>query len=683
MPPQQIGRYAVKKLLGRGGMASVYLGYDPTFEREVAVKVLPRAFLNNPKFIQRFEREAKTIASLEHPAIVPVYDFGKDEDQPFLTMRYMQGGSLADLLDDGKVSLEETARVFERLAPGLDYAHTRNVIHRDLKPGNILFDESGTPYLTDFGIAKLTEGTTADLTGTGVVGTPAYMSPEQARGYQVNSRTDIYALGVILYEMLTGKQPFFAETPLGLAMQHIQQPVPDIHAVSPELPRGLKLVISLSMAKEPETRYASAGAMAQALIDIVEETTEKEDKVDSSPPTRVHNRQAAATIVEEPLDPGPMSAPTRKATAEEDASLEAMRQVQSAQPPQPYEYYEQYSEPHEAGNGFWGWVLGLGSAGVIGIIALIVIIAGLAYAFSPSQSNRANPTVQAIVETQSVAAADPSEVPGPTQIPDIGSTMVAQIDGMTLLYVPEGEFVMGSGPSDPNARDDERPQHSPFLSGYWIDQTEVTNAMFARFLQESGNQSEGGALWLTEDDPDSRLSQTDGQWQIESGYENHPVVEVTWFGANAYCQWAGRELPTEAQWEKAARGTDGRLYPWGSSFGPELANADNTGDNCDGGACDSFTGSSPVGSFPNGASPFGALDMAGNVWELTADYYDANYFNSSPTQNPQGAQEGDNRVLKGGSFSSPERVLRGARRGEADPSGSNFNIGFRCALPTP
>ena len=678
MPPKQIGRYTIKKLLGRGGMASVYLGYDPTFEREVAVKVLPRAFLNFPKFIQRFEREAKTIASLEHSAIVPVYDFGKDEDQPYLTMRYMHGGSLADLLDKGKVSVADTARMFERLAPALDYAHKRKVIHRDLKPGNILFDSSGTPYLTDFGIAKLTEGTTADLTGTGVVGTPAYMSPEQARGQEVNARTDIYALGVILYEMLTGKQPYFADTPLALAMQHIQQPIPDIHSVDPELPKGLKLIISLSMAKDAETRYASAGAMAKALKDIKEDLESTKEFDGTPPPTKIHNPKHSATIVEEPLDLGPMSAPTRKATPEENAALDAMRR--EPEPQQEYSY-EDYAQPEEESNGIWGWVLGLGSAGVIGLISLVVIIAGIAYAFSPSPSE-ANATVQAIVEAESSAANATTAPALPTSEPELGSTMVSPVDGMTMVFVPEGDFVMGSAPSDPNARDDELPQHTVFLSDYWIDQTEVTNAMFALFLQDTGNQSEGGA-WLTENDPDIHVFLSDGQWQAEAGFEDHPMVEVTWYGASAYCQWAGRELPTEAQWEKAARGTDGRIYPWGSQYGAELANADNTGDTCDGGACDSFTDSAPVGSFPEGASPFGALDMAGNVWELTTDFYSADYFGISPAQNPQGPQEGDTRVLKGGSFSSPLRVLRSARRGEADTSGSNFNIGFRCVLPTP
>ena len=682
MPPKQIGRYAIKKLLGRGGMASVYLGYDPTFEREVAVKVLPRAFLNNPKFIQRFEREAKTIASLEHPAIVPVYDFGEDEDQPFLTMRYMHGGSLADRLESGKIALEDTALIFERLAPALDYAHKRNVIHRDLKPGNILFDTSRTPYLTDFGIAKLTEGTSADLTGTGVVGTPAYMSPEQARGHAIDSRTDIYALGVILYEMLTGEQPYFADTPLGLAMQHIQQPIPDIRKVAPDLPRGLKLIISLSMAKEAEGRYASASAMAQAVREIVEEEEEEiEKKVEPAPPTRVHKRPLSATIVEEPLDLGPMSAPTRKATPEEDAALDALAQA----PPrfaQPDPYDELYPTAEDARSGIWGWILGLGSAGVIGLLSLIVIIAGIAYAFGPNQT-QANPTVRSIVETQSVTTSVPTSVPSPTVAPSIGSSMTSPLDGMTMVFVPEGEFLMGSLASDPDARADEMPGHTVFLSSYWIDRTEVTNAMFAIFLEASGNQSEGGALWLTKDDPDSHLILIEGEWQAEPGFEDHPVVEVTWYGANAYCQWSGRELPTEAQWEKAARGLDGRLYPWGNEFGPGRSNGDNTGNNCDGSACDNFTGSAPVGSFPDGASPFDALDMAGNVWELTADYYGEDYFSSSPAQNPQGVQEGVNRVIKGGSFSSPPRVLRAARRGEADPSGSNFNIGFRCALSAP
>ena len=155
MEPQKFGRYEIKAEIGRGGMATVYHAYDPRFEREVALKVLPRAMLHDPQFRTRFEREAKTIAMLEHPAIVPVYDFGEEDGQPYFVMRYMTGGSLTDRMKNGPMTVQEVAHLFERLAPALDEAHAKGIIHRDLKPGNILFDQYGEPYISDFGIAKI------------------------------------------------------------------------------------------------------------------------------------------------------------------------------------------------------------------------------------------------------------------------------------------------------------------------------------------------------------------------------------------------------------------------------------------------------------------------------------------------------------------------------------------------
>ena len=220
--PQQIGRYEIRAELGRGGMATVYRAYDPRFTREVAIKVLPREFLHDTQFRARFEREARTIATLEHPAIVPVYDFGEEDKQPYIVMRLMTGGSLADRLSHSPLSLLESARIFNRLTPALDRAHSKGVIHRDLKPGNILFDDDNNPYISDFGIAKITEAGTVYTHSGGIVGTPAYMSPEQARGDRdIDSRSDIYALGAILYEMLTGRLPYEADTPMGLAVKHI------------------------------------------------------------------------------------------------------------------------------------------------------------------------------------------------------------------------------------------------------------------------------------------------------------------------------------------------------------------------------------------------------------------------------------------------------------------------------
>lgn len=264
----KIGRYDVEAELGRGGMATVYRAYDPGFRREVAIKVLPREFLHDPQFRARFEREAQIIASLEHPAIVPVYDFGEEDGQPYLVMRLMTGGSLAGRLAAGPLPLAEAARIFARLAPALDKAHAQGIIHRDLKPGNILFDADDNPYISDFGIAKLTEAT-ATFTGSGVIGTPAYMSPEQARGDRsIDGRSDLYALGAIVFQMLTGRLPYEADTPMGLAVKHITEPTPHILETKPDLPPGCEDLIQTAMAKDRDQRYRTAGGLAEALATL-------------------------------------------------------------------------------------------------------------------------------------------------------------------------------------------------------------------------------------------------------------------------------------------------------------------------------------------------------------------------------------------------------------------------------
>ncbi|HUM72123.1 MAG TPA: serine/threonine-protein kinase, partial [Chloroflexota bacterium] len=214
MIPEKINRYEIKRELGRGGMASVYEAYDPQFQRPVAVKLLPREFLHDPEFRARFTREARTIAALEHPAIVPVYDFGEEDGQPFLVMRLMTGGSLTDRLANGPLPIDEAAEILKRIGSALDRAHSQGIIHRDLKPGNILFDHYGDAFLADFGIARIAAAG-SQLTASGsLVGTPTYMSPEQVYGNkELDGRSDIYALGVILYQMLTGEIPFDADTP--------------------------------------------------------------------------------------------------------------------------------------------------------------------------------------------------------------------------------------------------------------------------------------------------------------------------------------------------------------------------------------------------------------------------------------------------------------------------------------
>lgn len=262
--PTKIGRYEIKSELGRGGMATVYRGYDPSFDREVAIKVLPREMMHDPQFRTRFEREIKMVAGLEHPSIVPVYDVGDEDGQPYFVMRYMTGGSLSDMIDKGKASLQDTARIVERIALGLNYAHKKGIVHRDLKPDNILFDENGDPFISDFGVAKLTEST-GNLTGSGVIGTPAYMSPEQAQGTDIDGRSDVYGLGVIVYQLLSGSQPYNADTPMGVVVKHITEPVPEILKMIPDLPREADEVIKLSMAKDRNKRYPTAVDLAKAM----------------------------------------------------------------------------------------------------------------------------------------------------------------------------------------------------------------------------------------------------------------------------------------------------------------------------------------------------------------------------------------------------------------------------------
>ncbi len=266
MNPKQFGRYEIKTEVGRGGMATVYRAYDPRFERDVAIKILPPAFQHDAQFRVRFEREAKTIALLEHPAIVPVYDFGEEGEQPYIVMRYMSGGSLSLRLKEGLLTMEETLQIISRLAPSLDAAHARGIIHRDIKPGNILFDQYGNAFLSDFGIARLTEHAGTTITGDSIVGTPAYMSPEQVHAEkELDGRSDIYSLGIILFQMLTGRLPYHSDTPTSTMMMHVLDPIPSVLEINPDLPQGCEEVIINSLAKKPEDRFSTANEMALAL----------------------------------------------------------------------------------------------------------------------------------------------------------------------------------------------------------------------------------------------------------------------------------------------------------------------------------------------------------------------------------------------------------------------------------
>ena len=466
------------------------------------------------------------------------------------------------------------------------------------------------------------------LTKTGVgVGTPAYMSPEQGQGITVDTRSDVYSLGVMLFEMLTGRVPYDAETPMAIVIKHITAPLPSPREMNPAIPEPAERVILKALAKDPADRFQSVGQMVEALRKAMAVAPVAAEVAPPPPPVVVAEEKPieAAPLPEAEVAPPPLVEPV---TVLEEEAVSFWRKVP-----------------------VWAW-------GAVGGVILLAVVGGVLLA---GRGPKATPTPAPVAERATTPAATvaPTATPAPvvvltatshptnTPIPATPTTMPST-DTPTpsappgMVYVPAGEFTMGSTDAEVDSAlalcneyrsdckrswfEDEQPVHTVYLDTFYIDKTEVTNDEFQRFVQATGYRTQAekdGYGWAWNGREVEKIEGADWRHHqgLHSGIEgrmDHPVVQVSWNDAVAYCQWADKRLPTEAEWEKAARGTDRRTYPWGNTFdGSKLNFCDKncSSDGKDASVDDGYADTAPVGSYPAGASPYRALDMAGNVWE--------------------------------------------------------------------
>jgi formylglycine-generating enzyme required for sulfatase activity len=665
-------RYRIVKLLGQGGFGAVYRVWDLQMEGACAIK---ENLDTSAEAMRQFEKEAKLLFGLRHPGLPRVFDYFVVPAQgQYLVMDYIEGDDLqARLGRQAPQPVDQALGWIGQVCDALSYLHTRTppVIHRDLKPANIKITPENQAVLVDFGIAKIYDPLLITTRGARAV-TQGFSPPEQYGQGRTDAQSDVYALAATTYALLTGQVP--SES---VEIMSGNQPAPlPAHLLNPQVPPQVSAAIASAMQLNRAQRTASVADFKAALL----------------PPPAVHT-------------PGIQMPNTVLAPAQPPAT-------------QPVAILKKKS--------WQGWAISLALL-VIGVLYMLVARTNEVWPFAapvpsalPTRVHEIDPTIffatvyagegtqispslptstATLAPTPPFVTALPTITPAPTRPPappvDIqpGDAWTRPSDGMTMVYIPAGDFLMGSTDSDLNATDDEKPQHTVTLNAYWIDRTEVTNAMFERFAQATGYQttaeklgsskvynparngwsSTQGANWRHPQGPSSSLD----------GLEFHPVVQVSWEDASAYCAWAGSRLPIEAEWEKAARGTDGRIYPWGNQ--PVAGNLGNFADvslnstDSDQSINDGYKFTAPVGSYPAGASPYGAYDMAGNVWEWVQDRYDDTYYDSSPSSNPAGPFSGANRINRGGSWNNESRYLRAAERDSFSPVTAYDVYGFRCA----
>lgn len=543
------GKYKIQSRIGEGGMAVVYLATCEPDNSPVAVKMI-RSELVAPKalpvMIRRFHHEVQLLQKLKHPGIVQLLDFGEHQGQPYLVMEYAKGGTLKQLMGK-RMAWQKAIGLTMQITEALAFAHSRGVIHRDIKPSNILLDESGKPFVTDFGIGRMVESeSTSELTHTGgISGTPRYMAPEQWRG-QINEHSDVYAVGVVLYEMLTGRMPYQSDLDIPYMVLQSTQSHPTVRSLVRSVPMEVNQIVERCLVKDPSHRYANMNALVQELA-----------RVSTSPLSKKTFRfewQPLGILL---------------------GVFSRFKNILRSTPPARF---------------FGGLV-------IAAILSALLMNGYLVYLKK--------------------------------KIP------------MTL--VPAGEFIMG------NPYDVSYPEHIVYLDNYYIDTYEVTNRAYRDCVTAGGCEP---PLF------------SDNEFYNNPEFDNHPIVLIYRDEARKYCEWRGGSLPTEAQWEKAARGTDGREFPWGNTW-------DETKHQGIGMHIETLA----VGTVPEDRSPYGVYDMAWNVQEWTADWYSEDYYKTLHYKNPTGPDSGQFPVIRS------SWGITG--RGTSSENTIGYQIGFRCVISLP
>ncbi|HSR66858.1 MAG TPA: bifunctional serine/threonine-protein kinase/formylglycine-generating enzyme family protein [Acidobacteriota bacterium] len=662
--PKRIGKYQIVEMLGKGGMGTVYKGYDSSLQRFAAIKVMEEIHRRDEDLRERFFREARAVARLDHENIVAIYELDEDPKLPFIAMEYVEGMDLHQLLKRGRLPLlRDSLRMVIEVCRGLGHAHGRDLVHRDIKPSNIRLGPNRKVKLLDFGIARLhEEPDTKRLTQTGqIVGTPDYMSPEQAAGEkEVDLRSDIFSLGSVLYELLASKPPFSSSKVSTTLARIISASHPPLQTIYPGFPCEMERIVERALAKSPNNRYQSCAEMEADLSAFLKNLPDHYKKTLAVVRKLEEQLRVTQTGVEgDDLD----LRPRREGVEDLGILLDYgrdLRRALAALDTEPAQYRRQYRAAHKAWLPRWAWI-------TLSAILLAAVGATWYLASDGSGSDSPGGTGQAAAEEQrgGIPGSDSGSQDGRSPPPVTGAAggsadfpATITLGGTEMVLVPAGEFLMGSsfgeGWLDQDGLENESPQRRLFLKAFYIDRFEVSNRRFLEFVRDTGRTQPLGPAF----DPDYFYTKPD-----------YPAVGADWGSAREFCLWKGQRLPNEAEWEKAARGPEGRPYPWGEAFEEHLANL---------GGPDDYPELAPCGVFPRDRSPYGVMDMAGNVSEWVADDY--RLYPGNPGAIP--AEQRGHKVIKGGFFGINrfrDKLARAAYRLPMKPEAQLPAIGFRCA----